>query len=76
MNRKRHLCRNYDKVVPVDLELSENDIVNSSIQRIVDEILEDIGDIFIRENLFEHECEMILTTLEEKIKKVSQRSRQ
>lgn len=69
MNKKRHLCRNHNKVELVTAELPENDIVASSIQDIVDEILEDIADIFIREKLFEYECEMILVALDEKIKK-------
>ena len=47
----------------------KDDIVANSIQKIVNEILEDIGDIFVREKFFAHECEMILVALEEKIKK-------
>ena len=54
-------------------EVLEDDIIAHSIQKIVNQILEDIGDIFIREKLFAHECEMIMTALEEKIKNASQR---
>jgi len=50
----------------------KDDIVANSIQKIVNEILEDIGDIFVREKLFTHECKMILIALDEKIKKTSQ----
>jgi hypothetical protein len=69
MNKKRHLCRNHNKVEPGTVELPEIDIVVFSIQKIVDEILEDIANIFIREKLFAHECKMILAALDEKIKK-------
>jgi hypothetical protein len=48
-----------------------DDIAADSIKKIVDEILEDIGDIFIRAKLFTHECEMILAILRERIKKYS-----
>ena len=50
----------------------KDDIVANSIQKIVNEILEDIGDIFVREKLFTHECKMILIALDDKIKKTSQ----
>jgi hypothetical protein len=49
--------------------LQEEDIVASSIQKLVAEILEDIGDIFYRERLSIHESNMILVVLEDKIKK-------
>ena len=49
-------------------KIQDSDLVTDSIHKIVDEILEDIGDIFIREKLFAHECKMILAALEEEIK--------
>ena len=52
MNKKRHLCRNHNKVEPITVELPENDIVVFSIQKIVDEILEDIANILIREQFY------------------------
>jgi len=58
-----------NKVESVILKVPEDDIVVNSIQKIVNEILENIGDIFIREKLFAHEYAMILDALEEKIKK-------
>jgi len=51
----------------------EDDMLANSIQNIVNEILQEIGDIFIRERLFAPECEMIMKALEEKIKNASQR---
>ena len=50
-------------------EIQDDDIVAYSIQKIVNEILAEIGDIFVREKLFASECEMILDALEEIIKK-------
>ena len=72
----RHLSQDQNKVELVTQEVPDEDIVASSIQRIVNEILEDIGDIFIREKLFAYECEMILAALDEKIRKESQSNRQ
>ena len=61
--------RNDNKVEFVTLKEQEDDVVANSIQKIVNEILEDIGDIFVREKLFAPECEMILVALEEIIKR-------
>jgi len=69
MKMKRYLRRYHNKVEFAANELQEEDIVSASIQRIVDEILCDIADIFIREKLREEECEMILDSIEGKIKK-------
>ncbi|MCX6003658.1 MAG: hypothetical protein NTX46_04485 [Chloroflexi bacterium] len=60
-------CQYVNKVESLNLEVPEDDIIAESIQKIVDEILEDIGDIFISNNLFAYECEMILAALAEKI---------
>ncbi len=73
---KIHLGQDHNQVELVIFEVQGNDIVADSIQKIVNEILEDIGDIFIREKLFKHECKMVLSALEEKIKKSSQNKRQ
>jgi hypothetical protein len=73
---KIRLGQDHNKVEPVIFGVQEDDIVADSIQKIVNEILEDIGDIFIREKLFTYECEMILVALDEKIKKESQNQRQ
>lgn len=63
------LRQDHNKVESVTLKLEDDDIVVNSIQKIVNEILEDIADIFVREKLFTHECKMILIALDEKIKK-------
>ena len=63
------LRQHHNKVESLTLKLEDDDIVVNSIQKIVNEILEDIADIFVREKLFVHECEMILIVLDEKIKK-------
>ena len=57
-----------NKTQPDTTGALEDDMVANSIHKIVNEILQDIGDIFIREKLFAHECEMIMTALKEKIK--------
>ena len=51
------------------LKEQDDDIVANSIQKIVNEILENIGEIFVKEKLLAHEYPMILDALEEKIKK-------
>ena len=61
--------QNDNKVESTAMKGQEYNIIANSIQNIVDEILEDIGDIFVREKLFTQECEMILIALDEKIKK-------
>jgi len=66
------LRQDHNKVEPVTLKLEDDDIVVNSIQNIVNEILENIGDIFVREKLFSQECKMILIALDEKINKASQ----
>jgi hypothetical protein len=53
------------KEAPVD------DVVANSIQKIVNEILEDIGDILINEKLFEYESDTVLNALIEQIKNKS-----
>ena len=56
-----------DKVESDNPDALEEDIVADSVQNIVNEILEDIGDILISKNLFKHECEMVLAALADKI---------
>ena len=69
------LEQDHNKIEFLTCGEQEDDIVANSIQKIVNEILENIGDIFIREKLSAHECEMILDALGEKIKRKSQNKR-
>jgi hypothetical protein len=49
--------------------MKNEDIVAESIEKLVDEIFEDIADIFYREKLSRHEIKMVLVLLEEIIMK-------
>jgi len=64
------LVQNEDE--PDTKEVLEDDIIANSIQNIVNEILQDIGDIFISKKLSDYECEMVLAALIHHIMKKSQ----
>ena len=61
--------QNDNKVEPVIMKALEDDMVANSIHNIVNEILQDIGDILISEKLCEYECDIVLNALIEQIKK-------
>ena len=61
--------QNDNKVESTAMKGQEYNIIANSIQKIVNEILQDIGDILISEKLFDYECDIVLNALIEQIKK-------
>jgi len=58
----------HNKAESDNKEVLEDDMITNPIQNVVNEILENIGGIFISKKLFHYECEMILARLAEQIK--------